>query len=512
MADAPMQSNVVDQSSDKLREQVQQILSQVLKPKMSMGEPTPRYSEQQMKSDNAYNMEQGHSPKQEAGIALQNFGVLTQNLGAMHKQKQVRDALADWQGFDNALQKAQMGAGDPNAPDYQQKVQQGLAEMPWVKAMLDPSNPKSVKRLKNMHKALNPNVFDEKEDVYGAALKQHMKGKDAEKQMQQRQQQLEQLKQQTVQNRMQSIMQQMRMVPPDPKQLESTARIIEAQIGREEALEFRKQAHNDALDMQKQNLEFRRDNLNERMQDRQLTRDAMAQYHKESMDIRRSMLKILAEKAAINNDVSGWHDAIAGGAAITLVPIAQRKAVVESFTKNGERVPTPINPQEMKTLESAEEQVSKIGAWQAKLKEVGTEANGQLSNKPFGQTWDRLKYWVGMDTPQGALISDFSRERWAAIAGLVQGVRRGDILRDMVSHTPDPFKDSPALMNVKMEALDANWKLARAVIYQEHGFSKDPVTGSEIADDIASYTQHLHLAAQEEQKIQMQDFSQYKVK
>lgn len=121
--------------------------------------------------------------------SLNNIGGLIHNFSAQHKQNQVRDAMSEWQGISNAYEKAQVAAGAPpngnsEDPEYKKKVMEMMKNDPWVKANLDPANPKSVKRLKNMSKALN---FDplggDEENVHRQGLLQHFKVQDAFKKM-----------------------------------------------------------------------------------------------------------------------------------------------------------------------------------------------------------------------------------------------------------------------------------------------------------------------------------------
>jgi hypothetical protein len=203
---------------DKLDQMVQQMLSQAVKPRPAgIGQASPRFSAQDLKPQ-GYRMGAVHTREEDIGNVLYNAGTLIHNLSAQHKQNQVRDALADWQSLDQAVQKAELAAGDPNAPDFRQKVINNLQHMTWVRAFLDPANPKSVKRLKNMYKALNQNIFDEKENVYGQALKQFHKSKMAEAQ-------LEQLRQQVMQSRFEALAQAGQMQPPDPKTMLEASRI-----------------------------------------------------------------------------------------------------------------------------------------------------------------------------------------------------------------------------------------------------------------------------------------------
>lgn len=220
----PPVGSAVDDQKQKLDAMVASLIKQATTPRASgMPHPQPRYSDQEM-TQQPFNMAPAYSKSQNVGIALQNVATTINNLVAQHKQNQTRNALADWQSFDNALQKAQMLAGDPSAPDYNKKVEEKLGEMPWVKANLDPANSKNMKRLKEMYKALNVDLLDEKENVYGAALKQHQKVKSAEKQLQSQMEQMQRLRQQTIQSRISNLAQQGSMQRPDPKEQLEAAR------------------------------------------------------------------------------------------------------------------------------------------------------------------------------------------------------------------------------------------------------------------------------------------------
>jgi hypothetical protein len=114
------------------------------------------------------------------------------------------------------------------------------------------------------------------------------------------------------------------------------------------------------------------------------------------------------------------------------------------------------------------------------------DAQGNLPNKPFTMFSGRLAYWAGVNTPESMLISDFSRERWQAISPLLHGVRRGDIIRDIVQHTPDPYKDSIALMYTKLQALKNSFSSARGAVLKGHNFDVDPGTGQPVGEGAAA--------------------------
>lgn len=220
----------VDAQKSQLNQMVMQMLSKATAPKMGMPAPQSRFSESSM-TPQGMNMKFASSKSEDIGIAMQNMGSTIHNFVAEHKQNQVRDAMTDWQGFDNAIQKAQMVADasgtKPDSPEYQQKMNEALSAQPWVKSMLDPANQKNVKRLKNMYKALNVDLLDEKENVYGQALKQMHKVKSAEKKIQDvgQQKEMAQKRQQTMQARMAQLMSMAQAHPPDPKEQIEAAKV-----------------------------------------------------------------------------------------------------------------------------------------------------------------------------------------------------------------------------------------------------------------------------------------------
>jgi hypothetical protein len=213
-----------------------------------MVKPTPRSSPESMQQT-GYRTQtfQGNSKgakMADAGEAISNFGSFVHNAVAQHKQNQVRDAMAEWQGFDQALEKAQVLAGDPSDPKYKENVQKYLAADPFVKANLDPSNPKAVKRLKNMYKALNVDLLDgDAENVHRKGLQQMFKAKTAFQKVQdakakqeqykqgqgggqQQPQQVDPAKRQGQMNEsIQKLMNQGTVQRADPKQAEEAARI-----------------------------------------------------------------------------------------------------------------------------------------------------------------------------------------------------------------------------------------------------------------------------------------------
>jgi hypothetical protein len=234
-------SGAVDQQKAALQAMVQQMLKQATQPRAGMPAPQPRYGEDEMKQQ-GYNMSPAYGKTANIGIGLQNAGTFINNMVAKHKQNQVRDALSDWQNYDNAIEKAQMVAGDPNATGFKEKFEDALSKQPWVQSNLDPSNPKNLKRLKNMYKGLNIDLFDDKENVHSEGLKRHIKVKAAEKGIKDaaQQKQMAQQMQEVFKGRVQKLADMAKMQQPDPKNLESAAKLVESQLAHEDVLEWHK--------------------------------------------------------------------------------------------------------------------------------------------------------------------------------------------------------------------------------------------------------------------------------
>src|SRR5579864_1538923 len=127
---------VVDNSKAQLEAITKNLLARTQAPQAGgMRQPSSRFSQESM-TPQGYNMAHNTNKAADAGQAMQNFGTFVHNMVAQHKQNQIRDAASEWQGLNSSLERAQALAGDPSAPDYQNKVQQILGEDPWVKANL----------------------------------------------------------------------------------------------------------------------------------------------------------------------------------------------------------------------------------------------------------------------------------------------------------------------------------------------------------------------------------------
>ena len=244
MADTPAPiPGVVDQSKQNLDALVKQVLAKASQPQMGMQQPRPQFSQESMTKQGFDNSHQTNK-KADIGQALGNMGSLIHNAVAQHKQNQIREAMNEWDGFNRAIEKAQVLAGDPSAPDYQQKVQKALADDPFVKSQLDPANPKAVKRIKNMYKALNVDLLaTDKENVHREGLKRFFKVQDAFKKVLGNKQKMDAQKQQGGQGGQQGAQQGNQqeqqqkqfqeslgklagqMKPPDPKGMEAAARL-----------------------------------------------------------------------------------------------------------------------------------------------------------------------------------------------------------------------------------------------------------------------------------------------
>jgi hypothetical protein len=226
----------VDNQKAQLQQFIQQLMARSMQPKMDMQQPRPQFSPESMQPQ-GFDTHHETNKRADIGQALGNMGSLVHNMVAQHKQNQIRDAMNEWDGFNRALEKAQVMAGDPSDPDYKKKVQQALAQDPWVKANLDPANPKAVKRLKNMYKALNVDLLSGEENVHREGLKRFFKVQNAYKKMVGAKQKMDQYKQgpgmdpsQRTSQMQESIGKMMGNVSqPDPKQAEEAARIGEEQ-------------------------------------------------------------------------------------------------------------------------------------------------------------------------------------------------------------------------------------------------------------------------------------------
>ena len=238
---------VGDQTA-QLHKLVQQIMARASQPQMGMQQPRPQFSPESMQKQ-GFDTHHETNKRADVGQALGNMGTLIHNFVAQHKQNQIRDAMNEWDGFNSALEKAQVVAGDPSAPDYKQKVHQALSQDPWVKANLDPGNPKAVKRLKNMYKALNVDLLSGDENVHREGLKRFFKVKEAFQKMVGAKQKLDEHKQQgqggqqmdpnqrtaQMQESIGKLMGNVKQ--PDPKQVEQglEAAKVEAELRRTEA-------------------------------------------------------------------------------------------------------------------------------------------------------------------------------------------------------------------------------------------------------------------------------------
>lgn len=512
--------NAVDSSTDKLKQLTQSLIAMATRPQAGVRQPQPRagYGAEALSPDKPM-LPSGNKYK-DAGATVYNLGAFVSNMVKAHKQRQVSDAVSEWQGFDAALQRAQVMAGDPSAPDFQQKVQQKLKSDPWIQANLDPANPKSVKRIKNMYKALNVDLLaDGEENVHREGLKRFFRSKEAldkAKANQQKMQQYKsdpQAKQRAMQQSLQKLMSMQTLQQPDPKAIESAARAAEAMAGVEERralveeqMTQRKQFHLDTLASQEASRAQRMQIAQMGSNDHNKSLAERSQYHQQEIELRREAIQIAADKASTTGDIGSLVDQVEQGFPIDKLDAKDRSAVVEEFNHRGVQAPKPFTNQEQTVLDDALNQESKIRMWESTVENT-KDANGQLSNKPLGTFWQALKYKTGFDTPESAMISDFSRERWSAIGGLVRGVRRGDILRDMIQHTPDPWKDSMKLMDIKLKALEANYSLARATALKEHGYTRDYITGNNLDDDIKGYEDHLKAAKADIQRLQKTDKS-----
>ena len=497
MAPQPV-ADAVKGASDENTQLMTRLLQQVFRqqshlPSTPGGVPAPTA---QAKKDDTIIPGQGRQAfQQEMGQKVANdimSGV--QQAVQQHKQKQINEATAMWQTLQAAHERLMMT--NQAKPDGTVDLMQD----PMAAAILqDP------KKMKQMAKAFNVDFLNpEKTNVYAEGLKKAMKLDKAGKMVKvlrslkmahQPQPQLDPAQQQQMGGEMGKKVEGMTAPQgPDPKVLEGMAKVMEMRATHEENMELRKQMHEDSINMQRQSLELRRTQVEGQLADQKLRIAEMAQYHRELLDIRRQEMELRAQQAENQDDVGAMKRAVQSGFPISQYSPKDRAKITSQIDKEGGQVPTPISPKEQEALSDGLNQIFKIRTWQSTLESTAKGPDGKLSNKPFGSFYNRMKYKVGFDTPEAAIISDFSRERWAAIGGLVRGVRRGDILQDMIQHTPDPWKDSAAIMDTKLKALEANYSLARASVLKQHGLTYDPVTGNDLDTDIKSYEDHLKVA------------------
>lgn len=424
------------------------------------------------------------------------LGDLIGSAVAKKKQNDILKAEGDWTYMQSALNElygAQASGDQKGAAAAQAKLDVVLG---------DP------KKLKNMAKALNQDWLNpEKTTVYGEALKKvnaETQAKDA-KQMQaaqgikgifqrliQRQQQ-PQLSPDQQQRMAREIEAKAPTTTPgsmDPKILMELVNQARLEQQHDENLAERKQEHEEALAQRKEehedNLALRRDLLSEkateaqnRLSDARLNREEREQYHRSLVQLHRDSLELRRQQAASSNDPAAWAELVQRGQSLSTIPAKERNAVVEYMNKQKMSVPKPLSSTEQKAIDDATETVSKVDGWINQLQQFAGN-DGKLPNKPFTMLGSTLKYYAGSDSPDAALISDLSRERWQAIAPLLHGIRRGDIVNDIVKHTPSPWKDSVSLMDTKLRQLKANFEEARQAILQSHGFEVDPSTGDPI--------------------------------
>jgi hypothetical protein len=258
VAPNPSGPGAVDQNKAQLQALLHQLMSKGQAPQMGMPKPQQQATEQEL-TPQGFDTHHESNPKADIGQSMANFGAFVHNMVAQHKQNQIRDAMSEWQGLDQALEKAQVLAGDPSAPDYKEKVHKMLAEDPYIKANLDPSNPKAVKRLKNMYKALNVDMLDDKENVHRKGLDKMFKLKAAFNKVVGAKQKMDDHKQGGAQqadpakrtgdlnSAITAMMDKAAVHAPDPKQGEEAARLglekqridMEAQKANQDKIQFK---------------------------------------------------------------------------------------------------------------------------------------------------------------------------------------------------------------------------------------------------------------------------------
>lgn len=396
------------------------------------------------------------------------------------KQKKVRSAYADWSALMTSWDEAmQMAGGD------QQKAEQLHEKMPVVQAILgDP------KKRKNMAKALGEDWMNpEKSSVYSQGLKMAIKADKAGKLVKalrtlhlahQLQPQFNQEQQQ------QFVHEGEQMIPkagqPNPQLALEAAK--EQRLGQEKEMQFQlqRQQIEQTGQLRLEQMRMRDQQFQMMLQERQINRQQMNEWRKDSLDERREyhqdMLDMRKQMAQLSGDPGDWLTALNMGVSFAQVPAKDKRSVVAFAKAHNVPIPRQLTTQENQMLDAAMETGMKVDQWLITLS--GKEfqgADGKPSNQAFSTLWPMLKYKFGVGSPEASIISDLSRERWAAIAPLLHGVRRGDILRDIVQHTPNPTKDSPALMVTKLQRLKQSFEWGKQAILWGHGFRVDPQTG-----------------------------------
>lgn len=169
-------TNQVDQQKQNMSQLLQQIIARSQsRSQLPQGSPAPVPQQSGFQTRNNY----GGGANSDKAAFAHNLAAFIHNSVAQKKETDIRKAQADWQVMENAWERAQMQAGDPAAPDYQQKVAEAFKKDPLAAAML--SDPK---KMKNMAKALqmdwlNPEKTENQ--VYKQALNRNISAMEQQK-------------------------------------------------------------------------------------------------------------------------------------------------------------------------------------------------------------------------------------------------------------------------------------------------------------------------------------------
>jgi len=434
---------------------------------------------------------------------MSGLGAFIRDAVRAKKERQLQSAEGDWttmQAYMNELYAAQASGDQQGAAAAQKKLDNFFMD---------------DKKLKNMAKALNQDWLNpEKTTVHGEAMK-NVAAQGQQKQnamtgmknvfrrlIGQNQQMKVQLTEQQRRQMAQEIEAKAPVMPGqlDDKFLLDIANQMRQQQQHEETLAERREFHEESLAQRKetaqQNFALRQQGLDQqkmalqaRLDEGNLNRQQRADFHKDMManqEANRALRKEIADmRTQAGEDArSEWADHVRRTGKITDVPTKERAGVMKYMGDNSMNVPTPIGIAEQKTIDEALETGAKVDGWLEQLDKLRDPKTGKLPNRRFSMFAPMFQYFTGKASPEAALISDFSRERWQAIAPLLHGIRRGDIIKDIVRHTPDPRFDSIENMYIKLQQLQKNYEQSRQAVLRGHHFDIDPSTGDMLPGEL----------------------------
>lgn len=117
---------------------------------------------------------------------------------------------------------------------------------------------------------------------------------------------------------------------------------------------------------------------------------------------------------------------------------------------NSVLIPTPLNTQSLKVLETTQPFIDQTSDILAQLQEQKRKDPASAS-KPFQMTGDRLRYWAGISSPLSQLISELELNKVGGAARVMASASRAvQALKLAMEHLPKPGIDSVDLMIDKM--------------------------------------------------------------